>query len=62
MSYKKTEDVFTEISQHISNFRDMNYHSLDNYEGIKLGGAKNPEPVGINLCFSFYETRLKFYY
>ncbi|HOV92537.1 MAG TPA: 2Fe-2S iron-sulfur cluster-binding protein [Candidatus Kapabacteria bacterium] len=53
MSYKKTEDVFTEISQHISNFRDMNYHSLDNYEGIKLGGAKNPEPVGINYVSHF---------
>ncbi|HRS01838.1 MAG TPA: 2Fe-2S iron-sulfur cluster-binding protein [Bacteroidota bacterium] len=53
MNYKKVEDVFNDISQHISNFKDMNYSLLDKYEGIKLGGAKNPEPVGINYVSHF---------
>ena len=48
LNYKKSEDVFTEISQRIANFNEMSYQLLDKYEGIKLGSAKTPEPVGVN--------------
>jgi predicted molibdopterin-dependent oxidoreductase YjgC len=48
LNYKKTEDVFNEISQHFANFNEMSYPLLDKYEGIKLGSGKIPEPMGVN--------------
>ena len=47
-NYKKSEDVFTDIAHHISNFAEMSYLLLDKYEGIKLGSARTPDPVGVN--------------
>ncbi len=53
LNYKKAEDVFNDISQHLSNFNGMSYHLLDKYEGIKLGMSKTPELVGVNYVSHF---------
>jgi NADH-quinone oxidoreductase subunit G len=46
-SYKSSEDVFTEIAKNVSSFHHMSYELLDAYQGLVLGKADKPEPVGV---------------
>ncbi|MCX7880598.1 MAG: 2Fe-2S iron-sulfur cluster-binding protein [Ignavibacteria bacterium] len=43
-NYRKAEEVFMDISMNIEGFNGMTYKLLDEYYGIILGRAQNPEP------------------
>lgn len=43
-NYKSSADVFREICNKIELFKGMNYRLLDEYMGLKLGNAQNPDP------------------
>ncbi len=44
-SYRKSEEVFTEISLRFNEFRGMSYELLDTHLGIVLGKSRNPDPI-----------------
>ncbi len=46
--WKKSEDVFKEITQNIDGFASMDYKLLDEYEGITLGGSPSGNKKTIN--------------
>ncbi len=46
--YSNAQDVFNEISIQISSFKGMSYELLDEYQGLVLNKADNPEPKVIN--------------
>lgn len=43
-NYRKASEVFAEIESNISSFKGMTYDLLDEYKGLTLNKAKNPEP------------------
>ncbi len=43
-NYKNSEEVFEDLSIHISSFHNMNYDKLDEFSGIKLNMGNNPDP------------------
>jgi NADH-quinone oxidoreductase subunit G len=47
-AWKKSEDVFLEISKNINDFSGMNYKLLSEFEGINLGNSSSPDPKIIN--------------
>ncbi len=44
-NYRKSEDVFNEIAQHLNEFKGMTYQLLDTHFGVVVGKSKNPDPV-----------------
>lgn len=46
-SYASSSDVFADITKHVSPFAGMSYELLDAHQGLILGKASNPEPVGV---------------
>jgi NADH-quinone oxidoreductase subunit G len=44
-TWKTSEDVFTDIAQHISGFHHMSYAALDAHHGLVLGKGNQPDPV-----------------
>lgn len=47
-NYIKSSQVFEEISNEISDFKDMDYKKLDEYQGLVLGKGNNPDPKVLN--------------
>lgn len=43
-NYKNSEDVFEDMAEHVSSFKNMTYDKLDEYKGIKLTMGNNPDP------------------
>ncbi len=43
--YKSSEEIFTEISQSISGFKDMDYEKLDKHQGLILGQGDRPDKI-----------------
>lgn len=43
-SYKLSSNIFDEIASHIPEFKGMSYELLDEFMGIELEKAKNPDP------------------
>jgi len=50
-NYKKSEDVFDDITSAYEQLKGMSYELLDEYQGIKLGKASAPDPK-----FPVYES------
>jgi len=46
-SYASSEAVFTDLAGHVAMFNGMTYELLDQYQGLVLGKAATPEPVGV---------------
>ncbi len=46
--YKKSKEVFNELSQNFTEFNGMDYALLDKHQGVELGKASNPDPVILN--------------
>ena len=46
-SYTSSSDVFVEITKNVSPFSGMSYGLLDAHQGLVLGKASSPEPVGV---------------
>lgn len=46
--YKRTEEVFSGITSSNESFKNMTYELLDEYQGIVLGKADNPDPKLVN--------------
>jgi predicted molibdopterin-dependent oxidoreductase YjgC len=44
--YNWPEDIFEEITQKVSSFRNMTYEQLDEYHGVELGKGDRPTPHG----------------
>ncbi len=47
-NYTKSANVFAEIVENHSNFNDMDYKKLDEYQGLELGKGNNPDPKHVN--------------
>lgn len=47
-SYKNSEDVFSEISDNIAEFKYMNYEKIDEYQGLVLNKGDKPDPKILN--------------
>jgi NADH-quinone oxidoreductase subunit G len=47
-NYTKSANVFAEIVENHSNFNDMDYKKLDEYQGLELGKGNNPDPKQVN--------------
>ena len=45
--YRTSKDVFGDIAEHIGVFHNMSYERLDEHQGLVLGKADKPEPVGV---------------
>ena len=45
-SYKSAEEVFNDLAQKVTAFNNMNYEKLDEYHGLVIGKADNPEHLG----------------
>lgn len=43
-NYKKSKDVFADLEANHSEFKGMDYKLLDEYQGLTLGKAENPDP------------------
>jgi NADH-quinone oxidoreductase subunit G len=43
-NFKSSADVFIEITDRIAPFNNMSYNKLDEFMGLKLGNALNPDP------------------
>lgn len=52
-NYIRSEDVFKEISKQFPAFKGMSYMLLDEFRGLTLGKAENPDPK-INEYVSYY--------
>ena len=46
--YKRSGDIFKEMSGKINDFSGMTYSKLDEYQGIALGKSENPDPKLVN--------------
>ncbi len=46
-SYANSEAVFADLAGHVAMFNGMTYELLDQYQGLVLGKAATPEPVGV---------------
>lgn len=44
-SYKRSEDIFEEISSKLMGFKNMNYDKLDLHQGLILYRADRPDPI-----------------
>lgn len=47
-NYTKSSQIFDEIANTFTNFNDMDYKKLDEYQGLVLGKGNNPEPKSVN--------------
>lgn len=47
-TYNKSSQIFSEIVDNLSNFNDMDYNKLDEYQGLVLGKGNNPDPKFVN--------------
>lgn len=46
-TYASSEDVFKDLAGHVTSFNGMTYQLLDQYQGLVLGKAAQPDPVGV---------------
>jgi NADH-quinone oxidoreductase subunit G len=47
-NYTKSSQIFDEIVENYTNFNDMDYNKLDEYQGLVLGKGNNPDPKLVN--------------
>ncbi len=47
-NYTKSSQIFDEIVENYTNFNDMDYNKLDEYQGLVLGKGNNPDPKHVN--------------
>lgn len=45
--YSASQDVFNDLAKHVAGFHGMSYDLLDKHQGLVLGKADKPEPVGV---------------
>lgn len=46
--YTKSSQIFDEIAENHTNFNDMDYNKLDEYQGLVLGKGNHPDPKEVN--------------
>ncbi len=46
-SFKNAREVFKDLAEHQGPFHGMSYDKLDEHQGLILGKADHPEPVGV---------------
>ncbi|MER3330273.1 MAG: molybdopterin-dependent oxidoreductase, partial [Candidatus Kapaibacterium sp.] len=57
-NYTKSSQIFDEIASNITNFNDMDYNKLDEYQGLELGKGNNPDPKYVNYVSHYMKPQL----